>query len=412
MFEWLPARPRGGAQEVPLATVPGQLGEIGLAAAGAGEAVVALRTNAGAYCLLDRRDLGVINHGRVRFVGSYVYYQQSCLHRLVVGAAPGRAVHHSNRLPADCRRTNLEVALPHMHGRLHRAAGPWPGAARDLVTGRWRAIVSTPGRRHASGGSYQSRAVASLVHDDMDAWVSGAEHTSLLGPSMGKSALSLCLARQAAPACGALYFSLEMGRDSLVERLLAVEGRVSAHAIRCRMLTAEQFDGVLKAAGRLQDVPLYLDDSSAPTALMVQARARQRAAAGPLGLVVVDYLQLLAATDRRAPREQQVAAMARDLKALARELRLAVLAVSQLNRAAEAREDHRPRLSDLRESGAIEQEADTVLLVHREDYYHRHEGDYRPNNVAEVIVAKQRSGPPGVALLTFDPITIAFSDPA
>jgi replicative DNA helicase len=158
----------------------------------------------------------------------------------------------------------------------------------------------------------------------------------------------------------------------------------------------------VKACGVLSEAPIYVDDTAGLTPLELRGKARRLKSRYDIGCIVVDYLQLMSLGGGRVEsRQQEITTISRYLKALARELEVPVLVLSQLNRSPEGREGHRPRMSDLRESGSIEQDADVVMLLHREDYYHRGEADYEDNNAAEVIIAKQRNGPTGSVGLRF-----------
>jgi replicative DNA helicase len=194
-------------------------------------------------------------------------------------------------------------------------------------------------------------------------------------------------------------FSLEMSKEQLVLRLLCSEARVPGHKLRTGYLGDSDWPRLTAAAGRLSDAPIYIDDSPALSVLEMRAKARRLKAEINIGLVAVDYLQLVRSSQSMENRQQEISHISRSLKALARELELPVLVGSQLSRAVESRGgERRPQLSDLRESGALEQDADTVLFIYREEMYGR-----TPENegVAEIIVAKQRNGPTGSVKLAF-----------
>jgi replicative DNA helicase len=173
------------------------------------------------------------------------------------------------------------------------------------------------------------------------------------------------------------------------------------------MLAAADWPLLTRAAGKLSEVPIYIDDSPAISPLELRAKARRLKAAHNIGLVVVDYLQLMRGSTRAENRQQEISEISRSLKALARELSVPVIAISQLSRAVESRQDHTPQLSDLRESGAIEQDADVVVLLVRDDYY-----DPKPENLglAKVIIAKQRNGPTGIVNLRFSKEFVRFDN--
>lgn len=211
------------------------------------------------------------------------------------------------------------------------------------------------------------------------------------------------------PGYGVAFFSLEMPREQLAARLLASEGRVNVGAIR-RGETQKDWDKLTSAAARLQNLPLWLDDTPAISLLDLRGKIRRLKAeierggeglrAKKLGLVIIDYLQLMSGRQDAKSREQEISELSRGLKHLAKELKVSVMALSQLNRSVETRttKDKRPQLSDLRESGAIEQDADTILFIYRDEYYFR---DSMDKGIAEVIVAKQRNGPTGIVRTKF-----------
>ena len=240
---------------------------------------------------------------------------------------------------------------------------------------------------------------------DLDRLLAGLQPSDLVivagRPSMGKSSFALCVAEHVAlvekKPVG--IFSLEMSKDSLVQRLLCSHARINAHNVRSGMLSNSDWPNLTKAAGKLSEAPIYIDDSPSVTVLDLRAKARRLKRRHHIELVIVDYLQLMDATSssRAENRQQEISMISRGLKALARQLNTPVIAVSQLSRAPE-KELRRPRLSDLRESGAIEQDADVVLMLFREEYY-----DPREDNkgTAEIIIAKQRNGPTGTVKLAF-----------
>jgi len=194
-----------------------------------------------------------------------------------------------------------------------------------------------------------------------------------------------------------LFVSLEQSRIEIAERLLAAQARVDSFKLRKGHLSADDI-GKLHAAGDLlRNAPLFIDDSPAQGMLRISASARRLKLRHGLKMVVIDYLQLIEPESRRDPRQEQVAQISRRLKFLARELEIPVMALAQVNRASEDRQDHRPRLADLRESGSIEQDADTCMMLHRPG---RFDGGVE-DNIIEVIVAKQRNGPTGEVTLTY-----------
>ena len=241
---------------------------------------------------------------------------------------------------------------------------------------------------------------------ELDAMTSGLQPSDLIivaaRPSMGKTALCLTLAQNAAIQAQAVIgvFSLEMSKESLVMRMLCSEGRVDAHRFRSGFLAREEWGRLAQALGTLAETKIFIDDTPGISVLEMRAKSRRLAAEHKrLDLIIVDYLQLMSGSSRRAEsRQQEVSQISRELKGLAKELNVPLVALSQLSRAPEARTDHRPQLADLRESGAIEQDADVVAFIYREEQYNRTEENA---GIAEIIVAKQRNGPTGTAKLAF-----------
>ena len=239
--------------------------------------------------------------------------------------------------------------------------------------------------------------------NDIDGMTGGLHGSELLilaaRPSMGKTAFATNIADHVAveQKKTTIFFSLEMARVELAQRMLCCRGRIDAHKLRANYLSAADRQALAKASGELSAAPLYIDDSPSRTVTEIGAVARRIKRQEDLGLIVIDYLGLIEPDNPADPRQEQVSKIARRLKGLARELQVPVLCLSQLNRAAEATKDNRPRLSHLRESGAIEQDADVVMFVHREEYYHKREEAEELGLVgqAEIIIAKQRNGPVG-----------------
>ena len=220
-------------------------------------------------------------------------------------------------------------------------------------------------------------------------------------PSMGKTAFCLNIMehvgmKERTPAA---IFSLEMSKEQLVMRMLSSAARVDSHRLRRGYLTKEDWPRLSRAAGELSEAPLFIDDSAACSVLDIRAKARRLKAEHNISLIIIDYLQLISGKDRVESRQQEISDISRSLKALAKELNVPVIALSQLSRAVETRGgNRRPLLSDLRESGAIEQDADVVAFIYREEVYHE---DTEDQGVAEIIVRKQRNGPIDTVKLTF-----------
>jgi replicative DNA helicase len=219
-------------------------------------------------------------------------------------------------------------------------------------------------------------------------------------PAMGKSALATNIAENAAVDAGkaVALFSLEMSDGELAQRFIASRGKIGGESLRKGRVKPEQWPKVLAATEKLTKAPLFVDDSSDLGVLELRAKARRLHQRHPLGLLIVDYLQLMRAEDPRDGRVEQVGKMSRGLKILARELHIPVIAISQLSRAVEARPDKRPLMSDLRESGNIEQDADLVMFVYRDEYYNK---ESEKQGIAEVLIGKHRNGPIGSVELTF-----------
>jgi replicative DNA helicase len=221
-------------------------------------------------------------------------------------------------------------------------------------------------------------------------------------PSMGKTAFAMNLIEHisADTKLPTAVFSLEMSKQQLAQRMLTSRGNIDAQKLRKGMLSSQEFHHLASVVAELSKAPVWVDDSPGLTPLDLRAKCRRLKLQHDIRCVMIDYMQLM---DNPGPdsRQQQISEISRGIKAVAREINVPVIALSQLNRASEGRDGHRPRMSDLRESGSIEQDADVICLLHREDYYRRTEPDFVPDNIAEVIIAKQRNGPTGTVKLTF-----------
>ncbi len=224
-------------------------------------------------------------------------------------------------------------------------------------------------------------------------------------PSMGKTAFALSAARNAAidHKVPIAIFSLEMATIQLVVRLICAEARINAHNVRTGNFKAEDGSKISRTAHRLSEAPIYIDDTPGQNVLEIRAKARRLKAEKNIGLIIIDYLQLMTASTKTNSREQEISTISRSLKTLAKELNVPVIALSQLNRAVETRTDKRPQLSDLRESGSIEQDADVVIFLTRPEYYglKQFADGESTEGIAEIIVAKQRNGPTGDVKLKF-----------
>ncbi|ADG83801.1 replicative DNA helicase [Thermincola potens] len=240
---------------------------------------------------------------------------------------------------------------------------------------------------------------------DLDRLTSGFQPSDLIivaaRPSMGKTAFCLNIAQHAAvrSQVPVAIFSLEMSKEQLVQRILCSQAMVDQQKIRTGNLEEEDWKKLTKAAGPLSQAPIYIDDTPGLSVSEMRAKARRLKAEKGLGLIVIDYLQLMSASSRRSEnRQQEISEISRSLKLLARELQAPVIALSQLSRAVEQRQDKRPMMSDLRESGSLEQDADLVMFIYRDDYYNP---ESEKKGISELIIAKQRNGPVGTVELGF-----------
>jgi replicative DNA helicase len=272
-------------------------------------------------------------------------------------------------------------------------------AIKDLVTRAYELIEKRDGK-HVTG-----LATGFTTLDQLTCGLQNGEMIVIAGrPSMGKTALALNIAENlgVVEKTPVGIFSLEMGQQQLAERFLCSVSQVESQLVRKGILSTDHYRRLVDACGILSAAPIYIDDTSTLTPLELRAKARRLKSQHAIRCVIIDYLQLMhLGTSRVESRQQEITTISRYLKALARELNIPVVVLSQLNRSPEGREDHLPRMSDLRESGSIEQDADVVILLHREDYYHGGDKDYEPNNNAKLIIAKQRNGPTGTVDLTF-----------
>ena len=239
---------------------------------------------------------------------------------------------------------------------------------------------------------------------DFDQKTAGLQKSDLIllaaRPSMGKTAFALNIIQNAAIRSNVptAVFSLEMSREQLVNRMLCSEAMLDAQRLRTGELTDSDWAVLIHALGPLFQAPIFFDDTPGVTPMEVRSKCRRLKVEKGLGLIVIDYLQLMSGNSRNDSRQQEISEISRSLKAIAREMEAPVIALSQLSRACEQRADHRPMLSDLRESGAIEQDADVVAFLYRDEYYFP---DTEKKNQAELIIAKQRNGPTGTVDLTW-----------
>lgn len=247
--------------------------------------------------------------------------------------------------------------------------------------------------------------------DDMLNGLQGGEMIIVAArPSMGKTAIAMNIVEAVAGANhGVAVFSLEMSKQQLAQRLMCSRAQIDAQRVRKGVISTPEFQKLAMMVNEMNKLPIWVDDSPGLTILELRAKARRLHEQHQIKMIMIDYMQLMDNPGVES-RQQQISEISRGIKAVARELNVPVIALSQLNRASEGRDGHRPRMSDLRESGSIEQDADVIMLLHREDYYRMQEPDFVADNIAEVIVAKQRNGPTGTVKLTFDKMTTTFKN--
>jgi replicative DNA helicase len=288
----------------------------------------------------------------------------------------------------------------------------------DTMTGIRDALQDTLDNLEARYGDDSDLIGIPTGYTDLDRVLHGLQPENLVilaaRPGMGKTALSLGIARNVATQTGrpVVFFSMEMGTLELTKRILAMEARVDATRLWTAKLSEPDWGKISHAVGRLAEAQLYIDDNPHCTVMEMRAKARRlRARFGDLGLVIVDYIQLMqsSSTRRAENRQVEVSEISRGLKILARELGCPVIALSQLNRQLEYRQDKRPMLADLRESGGLEQDADVVMFIYRDEVYNPDSDD---RGKAEVIIAKHRNGPTGKAELAFLPQRAEFENMA
>jgi replicative DNA helicase len=251
---------------------------------------------------------------------------------------------------------------------------------------------------------------------DLNSFTSGLQKSDLIilaaRPSMGKTALALNIAENVAllNRSPVAIFSLEMGKEQLVQRLLCSRAEIDSSRVRTGQLRDDDWAKLGSAMGELGEAPIFIDDSAGVTVMELRGKCRRlKAQHGDLGLVIIDYLQLIEGRSNNDNRVNQMGEISRGLKLLARELNVPIIALSQLSRAVESRQDKRPMLSDLRDSGAIEQDADIVLMIYRDEYYNP---ETEKAGIADLIIAKQRSGPVGSLELVFQSNITKFKNPA
>ena len=300
--------------------------------------------------------------------------------------------------PLDDVAKTLDVAESMIYDVAQRRVTDSMVELRELLDGTLDRLESLYDRSESITGTPSG-------YHELDELMSGLQPSALIvvgaRPAMGKTAFGLGAAANAALKANkpVLYFSLEMSHIELTQRLLGSEGRIDATRLRNGQLNESDWSKLSKAMGRLAEAPLWIDDNPNLTIMEIRAKARRlKSKVGDLGLIVIDYLQLMSGRSNAENRQVEISEISRGLKILARELECPVMALSQLSRALEQRADKRPMLADLRESGAIEQDADVVMFLYRDEIYN---ADSPDKGTAEVIVAKHRSGPTGVCRLAF-----------
>lgn len=274
--------------------------------------------------------------------------------------------------------------------------------------------MSTIERLQASPGSLSGLDTGYFRLNDLTSGLNRGELAVIAArPSMGKTslALNLCLNTSLNEGSRVLFFSLEMSEEQIATNLLCSLARVDAHKIRKGQMSDQDWANLARGADRLHEAPFLIDATPGLSPMLVRTKARRVAMQkGGLDLIVVDYMQLMSVRERTENRQQEISVISRRLKDLAREMDCPVIALSQLNRSVDAREDHRPRLSDLRESGAIEQDADLIIFLYQESYYSPEMVEPSGGSVTEVIVAKHRNGPTGKIELIFFPNYLRFEN--
>ncbi|MCB9848228.1 MAG: replicative DNA helicase [Phycisphaeraceae bacterium] len=351
------------------------------------------------------------------------------------------APHYARIVAENARLRRLIDAAGQMLYDAHHAGDFGPDGAREVLDKAERLIFEIAEQSQTNDAEHlkellhraleilessEGRAVTGVAtgYPDLDEMTSGLQPGELVivaaRPSMGKTALALNLAEQIALSgahgkrAPVAFFSLEMSRQAVASRIMCARSGVDSHLVRTNRLNEEHYRKLIQACGDLAEAPIYIDDTPSMTILALRARARRLAAQHGVKCIMIDYLQLLTAPgSARESRQVEVSAISRGIKALARELDVPVVCLAQLNRGSEQREGHKPRMSDLRESGSIEQDADVIALLHREEYYHAADPEWAEENpervgMAELIIAKQRNGPTGTVNLVWDNRTTRF----
>ena len=338
----------------------------------------------------------------IPFTGALAHHarlirQKSVLRRLIrtcsdLAARCYDAPQDIDALVEDAERTMFEIA--------HAKSGQAFQSLAEIVPAAFNRISERAGLGDGITGTPTGYA-------DLDRMTAGLQPADMVvlaaRPSMGKTALAMNIVQNVAliRKMPVAVFSLEMSKQALAMRMLCSVGRIDAQRLRTGRLQDSDWPRLQRATAQLSEAPIFIDDTSGMTALEMRAKSRRlKAEHGDLGLIVVDYLQLMQGRGDRENRVQEISDISRSLKAMAKELDVPVLALSQLNRSLEHRDDRRPQLADLRESGAIEQDADLILFIYRDEVYNKSETN-KNRGIAEIIIGKQRNGPTGTVKLSF-----------
>ena len=335
-----------------------------------------------------------------------VVREKATMRELIAAAGEILEEAHASRSPAQEMLESAEQKIFRIAQKRENGA---VSTATELVHETMRLIDAS------EGGGFMGVRTGYPHLDEMTNGLQKGEMLILAArPSMGKTALALNLLQQIAQnGVKSVMFSLEMGKQQLIQRMLCSLGGIDAQKLRKHMLGKDDYGRLMTACGEISNLPIFIDDTPGLSLLAMRSKARRLKERHGIGFIAIDYLQLMSSGSRVESRQLEVSEISRGIKAMARELDVPVLCLSQLNRAAEQREGHRPRMSDLRESGSIEQDADVVMMLHREEYYHRSDPNWADENpdrvgIAELILAKQRNGPTGTVDLVWDGSTTSF----
>ncbi len=350
--------------------------------------------------------LNVVTTANVEYYAKIV--QEKAIKRTLINAGSEIVTMSYDSTPIE---TTLDTAEKLIFGIAQQRTTGDLVHVKDIVTETYRQIEDRYNNREDLIG-------VSTGFYDLDKLTSGLQSSDLLilaaRPSMGKTAFALNIAQNVAirSKVPVAIFSLEMSKEQLMQRMLCAEAEVDMQRLKSGHMQAKDWEKLINAMDVFAEAPIYIDDTPAATVMDIRAKCRRVAMEEKqLGLVVIDYLQLMeGASGGDDQRTQQVSAISRGLKTIARELKVPVIALSQLSRAVEQRTNKKPMLSDLRESGAIEQDADLVMFIYREDYYNQ-DGEVENKGKAEIIIAKHRNGPTDSVELLFQPNITKFKNP-